>query len=58
MRSQSWRLVAVGWWVLAGASMVRAAEPAQIAWASSYSEAVQKARETKKLIMVDFFTEW
>jgi hypothetical protein len=49
-------MVAVGLFVLTGAAM--AENEAQIPWAPSYSEAVQKAREAKKLLMVDFFTEW
>jgi|SRR5579864_2195136 len=29
-----------------------------IEWAKSYTEAVDQARDAKKLIMVDFYTDW
>lgn len=58
MRPYAWRLMAGGLWVLVAGPAALVAEPEQIAWAPSYAEAVQTARQTQKLMMVDFFTEW
>lgn len=30
----------------------------EVAWAKNYKEAVEQARKSKKLIMVDFYTDW
>jgi len=55
---EAWRLLAGGLWVLTSGPAALAAEPDQVAWAPSYAEAVNTARQNHKLVMVDFFTEW
>ncbi|HEY0866364.1 MAG TPA: hypothetical protein VGE01_03240 [Fimbriimonas sp.] len=41
---------------LLGASVV--AQAAGIEWAKSYPEALATAKASKKLLMVDFYTDW
>ena len=47
----------VGIACLAG-SVTAPVHAAQIAWAKSYPAALEKAKASKKLVMVDFYTEW
>jgi thiol:disulfide interchange protein len=41
---------------VAPAGAARAA--AEIAWEKSFPAAMQKAKASKKLVMVDFYTDW
>jgi len=56
MRPFSLRAAAAGLLLLWGASIVHAAE--QIIWAKSYAAAMAQAKQTRKLIMADFYTDW
>ena len=48
-------VAALALWAGGNAPAARAAE---VAWEPTYAAALAKAKASKKLIMVDFFTEW
>jgi len=64
MRRVTWRTIAVGVCLLGCLPLARAGDDEgktkkkEIAWAKSYDDAVAKAKKDKKLIMIDFWTDW
>ncbi len=55
MQPQRWRTAAAGLGILLAGV---AAQADSIKWSKSLSAAMTEAKRTKKLVMIDFYTDW